>query len=80
MLVVLDTNVLVSGLLNPKGPPGKILDLVISQNYLGELPDTGIYAIHYLAGFYFLLEHSPAPLYPLLRFRSQPDFFIISGN
>ncbi|MFZ5912428.1 MAG: putative toxin-antitoxin system toxin component, PIN family [Chloroflexota bacterium] len=31
MLVVLDTNVLVSGLLNPKGPPGKILDLVMDN-------------------------------------------------
>lgn len=30
---VLDTNVLVSGLLNPDGPPGRILDLLL----LGEL-------------------------------------------
>lgn len=29
MLVVLDTNVLVSGLLNPSGSPGRILDLVV---------------------------------------------------
>src|SRR5688572_26063680 len=28
MRIVLDTNVLVSGLLNPAGPPGRILDLV----------------------------------------------------
>jgi putative PIN family toxin of toxin-antitoxin system len=28
--IVLDTNVLVSGLLNPAGPPGRILDLVLS--------------------------------------------------
>jgi len=29
LLVVLDTNVLVSGLLNPSGPPARILDLVL---------------------------------------------------
>ena len=29
IVVVLDTNVLVSGLLNPNGSPGKILDLII---------------------------------------------------
>jgi predicted nucleic acid-binding protein len=30
MLIVLDTNVLVSGLLNPFGPPGRILDLMVA--------------------------------------------------
>lgn len=30
MRIVLDTNVLVSGLLNPHGPPGRVLDLVLS--------------------------------------------------
>ena len=30
MRLVLDTNVLVSGLLNPHGPPGRILDLVLA--------------------------------------------------
>lgn len=30
MLIVLDTNVLVSGLLNSFGPPGRILDLVLA--------------------------------------------------
>ncbi|MBI2264987.1 MAG: putative toxin-antitoxin system toxin component, PIN family [Armatimonadetes bacterium] len=29
MRIVADTNVLVSGLLNPKGPPGQILDLIL---------------------------------------------------
>lgn len=29
MRIVLDTNVLVSGLLNPAGPPGRILDLIL---------------------------------------------------
>jgi putative PIN family toxin of toxin-antitoxin system len=28
--IVLDTNVLVSGLLNPHGPPGRVVDFVIS--------------------------------------------------
>ena len=31
LLVVLDTNVLVSGLLNAKGSPGKVLDLVLTN-------------------------------------------------
>ncbi|MGH7588341.1 MAG: putative toxin-antitoxin system toxin component, PIN family [Gemmatimonadota bacterium] len=32
MRVVLDTNVLVSGLLNPYGPPGRIADLVLTEH------------------------------------------------
>jgi putative PIN family toxin of toxin-antitoxin system len=31
MLIVVDTNVFVSGLLNPFGPPGKIIDLILSR-------------------------------------------------
>ncbi|MBM3120748.1 MAG: putative toxin-antitoxin system toxin component, PIN family [Chloroflexi bacterium] len=31
MLVVCDTNVLVSGVLNPDGPPGRIVDLVTAN-------------------------------------------------
>lgn len=34
MKIVLDTNVLVSGLLSPGGPPGRILDLVTSGRIL----------------------------------------------
>lgn len=30
MLIVLDTNVLVSGLLTPHGPPGRLVDLIIA--------------------------------------------------
>jgi putative PIN family toxin of toxin-antitoxin system len=30
MVIVLDTNVLVAGLLNPFGPPGRILELILS--------------------------------------------------
>ncbi len=30
MRIVLDTNVLVSGLLNPHGPPGRIVDLLLA--------------------------------------------------
>lgn len=30
MKIVLDTNVLISGMLNPSGPPGKIIDLLRS--------------------------------------------------
>lgn len=32
MLVVLDTNILVSALLSPFGPPARVLDLVLSGN------------------------------------------------
>lgn len=31
LLIVLDTNVLVSGMLNVKGSPGKVLDLVLAN-------------------------------------------------
>ena len=34
MIIVLDTNVLVAGLLNPFGPPGRLLDLVLSGELL----------------------------------------------
>jgi putative PIN family toxin of toxin-antitoxin system len=30
-MITLDTNVLVSGLLNPFGPPGRVLDLILSR-------------------------------------------------
>ena len=30
MLVVLDTNILVSGLLSPFGPPGRLIDLIVT--------------------------------------------------
>lgn len=30
MLIILDTNVLVSGLLNPHGAPGRVLDLILA--------------------------------------------------
>ena len=34
LTVVLDTNVLVSSLLSPKGPPAKILDLILDNHIL----------------------------------------------
>ena len=47
MRIVLDTNVLVSGLHNPNGTPGRIIDLILSgrvqvlydDRILGEYPD-----------------------------------------
>ena len=41
MRIVLDTNVLVSGLLNPNGTPGRILDLILGR-YLTLLYDDRI--------------------------------------
>lgn len=34
MRIVLDTNVLVSGLLDPNGPPGRILDLILGRHLI----------------------------------------------
>lgn len=34
MRVVIDTNVLVSGIINPHGPPGRILDAVLSETIM----------------------------------------------
>lgn len=34
MRVVIDTNVLVSGILNPHGPPGRIVDAVLSETVI----------------------------------------------
>ena len=34
MRVVIDTNVLVSGIINPHGPPGRIIDAVISERLI----------------------------------------------
>lgn len=34
MRVVIDTNVLVSGIINPHGPPGRIVDAVISERLI----------------------------------------------
>lgn len=31
MRVVVDTNVLVSGVLNPHGPPGRIVDAILAE-------------------------------------------------
>lgn len=47
MIIVLDTNVLVSGIINPSGPPGRIvdllrtgeLDLALDDRILGEYID-----------------------------------------
>ena len=32
MRVVVDTNVIVSGILNPHGPPGRVVDALLSGN------------------------------------------------
>jgi len=32
LLVVVDTNVIVSGLLNPHGPPGRVVDLIVANS------------------------------------------------
>jgi putative PIN family toxin of toxin-antitoxin system len=34
MRVVIDTNVLVSGVLNPHGPPGRIVDGILAQSFV----------------------------------------------
>lgn len=39
MRIVLDTNVLIAGLLSPYGPPGRLLDLALSGNLVLLLDD-----------------------------------------
>ena len=39
MRVVVDTNVLVSGVMNPHGPPGRIVDLMLSDAFVVLLDD-----------------------------------------
>lgn len=39
MRVVLDTNVVVSGLLSPAGPPGRVLDLLLSGHVVALFDD-----------------------------------------
>jgi putative PIN family toxin of toxin-antitoxin system len=59
MRVVIDTNVLVSGLLNPFGPPGRVIDLAIAGEILVLFDDR------------ILAEYRSVLLRP--RFGFQPD-------
>ena len=73
MRVVVDTNVLVSGIMNPHGPPGRILDLILSQT-LSVLHDDRI-----------LLEYREVLLRPWFAFQRGDvdtllDFIEFSGE
>lgn len=67
MKIVLDTNILVSGLLNPRGIPGRILDL-ISRNHVVVLYDDRI-----------LAEYRNVVARPRLRIGPIEAAFIIEG-
>lgn len=67
MKIVLDTNVLISGLLNPRGIPGRILDL-ISGGHLAVLYDDRI-----------LAEYRDVVARPRLRIEPADGALIIDG-
>lgn len=67
MRIVLDTNVLISGLLNPRGIPGRILDL-ISGGHVGVLYDDRI-----------LAEYREVVARPRLRIQPMEAALIIDG-
>ena len=73
MRVVIDTNVLVSGLLNPHGPPGRILDMILSQT-LSVLHDDRV-----LSEYQEVLER-PAFGFDPVAITSLIDFIGYSGE
>lgn len=73
MRVVIDTNVLVSGVINPHGSPGRVVDSIIAQ------------AITVLYDDRILLEYRDVLLRPLFRFAPNDvnaliDFIGFSGE
>lgn len=73
MLIVLDTNVLVSGLLNPHGAPGRILDLVISGEVQLAFDDR-------ILSEYWKVLQRPKFGFPLGRIEAILDFFQLAGR
>jgi putative PIN family toxin of toxin-antitoxin system len=73
MRVVVDTNVLVSGVLNPYGPPGRILDAIVAETF------TLLYDNRILG------EHRDVLARPVFGFRSTEidpliDFIEVAGE
>ena len=58
----------------------KFFDLIIVENFLRELPDAGVRAVHDFFIREFFLQHSAADLDALQSFGSQFNFFIIAPN
>jgi putative PIN family toxin of toxin-antitoxin system len=73
MRIVLDTNVLVSGLLNPDGAPGRLLDLIL----VGELQV--LYDDRILAEYSDVLERPQFSFPPDLT-RAIVGYFRLSGE
>lgn len=73
MRIVLDTNVLVSGLLNPHGAPGRILDLLIA----GEL--TLAYDDRVMSEYAEVLKR-PRFGFPGARVQAVLDFLQLAGD
>lgn len=73
MLIVLDTNVLVSGLLNPHGAPGRILDLAVSGEVQLAFDDR-------ILSEYLEVLQRPRFGFPLRRIEAILDFFQLAGT
>jgi putative PIN family toxin of toxin-antitoxin system len=73
MLIVLDTNVLVSGLLNPHGAPGRIVDLVVASEVQLAFDD------RILSEYSEVLQRSKFG-FPPRRIEAILDFFQLAGT
>jgi putative PIN family toxin of toxin-antitoxin system len=72
MLIVLDTNVLVSGLLTPHGAPGRVLDLVIAGEVQLAFDDR-------ILSEYSEVLQRPKFGFPRRRIEAMLDFFRRAG-
>jgi len=79
MKIVLDTNVLISGMLNPSGPPGKIVDLlrsgalqlIVDDRILGEYTDV-------LCRGYFLRYFGKSEREDVIEYVSRNSYYTLS--
>ena len=60
--------------------PLKLLDLLIGENHLRELPDAGVDPVHDLPGRDLLLQHGAAALDPLHGIGIDVYLFLVTGN
>ena len=79
MKIVIDTNVLISGMLNPSGPPGKIVDLlrsgalqvVVDDRILSEYTDV-------LRRKYFLRYFKKSEREDVIEYLSKNSYYTLS--
>ena len=58
----------------------ELLDLLVGQHHLGELPDAGVDPIHDLVGRDLLVQHGPAGPDPVQRLRRQCHLLALAGD